>query len=85
MANLIINGGKATAAVGAPLYTKCGLYYIENIMSRTKLRCVLVRTESRKIAKKIYQGFLDEGYSPDLIKTKLDDWEEIERNKVWRG
>ena len=65
----------------APLYTKCGLYYVENIISRTEPRCVSVRTESREVAQKIYQGFLDEGYSPDLIKTNLHDWEEVERNK----
>ena len=66
---------------GVPLYTKCGLYYVENMIGRTEPRCVSVRTESREVAQEVYQKFLDEGYAPDLIKTNLDDWEEVERNK----
>ena len=70
---------------GVPLYTKCGIYYIGNIMSRTEPRCMSIRTESREVAQQAYQQCLAAGYSPDLIKTNLDDWEEVERNKVGRG
>ena len=69
----------------APLYTKCGLYYVENIESRSEPHCVSVRTESCEVAREVYQKFLDEGYSPDLIKTNLPDREEVERNKRTRG
>ena len=54
-------------------------------MSRTEPRCVSVRTESREVAREVYQKFIDEGYSPDLIKTNLGDWEEVERNRVKRA
>ena len=68
-----------------PLSTKCGMYLVTNIMSRTEPRCMSVTTESREVAQEIYQGFLDEGYSPDLIKTNLPDWEEVERNRATRS
>ena len=66
---------------GVPLYTKCGIYYVGNIISRSEPRCDEVCTESLEVAREVYQKFLDEGYAPDLIKTNLDDWEEVERNK----
>ena len=69
----------------APLYTRCGLYYVGNMMSRTEPCCEELCTESREVAREVYQKFLDEGYSPDLVKTNLDDWEEVERNKNRRG
>ena len=65
----------------APLYTRCGLYYVGNLMSRSEPRCEEVCTESLEVAREVYQKFLDEGYAPNLIKTNLDDWEEVERNK----
>ena len=66
---------------GVPLYTKCGIYYVGNMISRTEPRCEEVCTESREVAEEVYRKYLDEGYSPDLIMTKLPDWEEVERNK----
>ena len=70
---------------GVPLYTKCGIYYVENVMSRTEPRCMAVRTESREVAQEAYREYLDAGYAPELIHTNLDDWEEVEKNKVRRA
>ena len=36
-------------------------------------------------AQEVYQKVLDEGYLPNLIKTNLDDREEVERDRVERG
>ena len=69
---------------GVPLYTKCGIYYVGNMISRTEPRCEIVYTESREVAEEVYRGFIDEGYAPDLIMTDLDDWEEVEKNKRTR-
>ena len=70
---------------GVPLYTKCGIYYIGNLISRTEPRCEIVYTESREVARQVYRKFIDEGYSRDLIDTNLDDGEEVERNRPRRG
>ena len=66
------------------MYTKCGIYYIENIISRTEPRCISVRTESHEVAKEVYEKFLAEAAAPDLVKSNLGDWEEIERNNALR-
>ncbi len=68
----------------SPLYTKCGIYYIENIISRTEPRCISVRTESREVAQQVYEQFLAEAAAPDLVKSNLGDWKEIERNRALR-
>ncbi len=70
---------------GVPLYTKCGIYYVGNMIGCTAPRCEIVYTELHEVARQAYQQCLAAGYSPDLIKTNLDDWEEVERNKVGRG
>ena len=70
---------------GVPLYTKCGIYYVGNMISRAEPRCEIVYTESREVAQEVYQKFLEEGYFPDLVQTNLDDWAEVERNQVERG
>ena len=70
---------------GVPLYIKCGIYYVGNMIGRTEPRCEIVYTELREIAREVYRKFLDDGYAPDLIQTNLDDWEEVERNKNRRG
>ena len=66
---------------GAPLYTKCGLYYVENMISRTEPRCVSVRTPYREVAEEVRREFLASGAAPDLIKDNLDDREEVEKNQ----
>ena len=67
-----------------PLCTKCGIYCIDNMMSRTEPRCIIVYTESREVAQRTYRQFLAEGYAPDLIGTNLDEWPTVERNKPLR-
>ena len=64
-----------------PLCTKCGIYYIQNMISRTKPECISVRTESREVAEEVRRQFLASGVSPDLVNSNVDDWEEVERNK----
>ena len=70
---------------GVPLYTKCGIYYITNMIGRTETRCVAVYTESREVAQKVYREFLASGATPDLICTNLPDWKEVEVNRVKRS
>ena len=70
---------------GVPLYIKCGIYYIGNLIDRAEPRCEIVYSESREVARQVYREYLDAGYPPDLIQTNLDDWEEVERNRVERG
>lgn len=70
---------------GIPLHTKCGIYYVGNMIDRAEPRCEIVYTESRKVAEEAYRKFLDEGCSRDLIQTNLDDWETVERNKPARA
>ena len=36
-------------------------------------------------AQEVYRKFLDGGYSTDLIKTILDDREEVERDRAERN
>ena len=67
-----------------PLSTKCGIYYVENIISRNEPRCESVTTESREVAQQVYEKFLAEAAAPDLVKSNLGDWEEVEKNKVYR-
>ena len=55
------------------------------MISRTEPRCEIVYTESREVAREAYQKFLDEGYSPDLVQSNLDAWEEVERNRGKRA
>ena len=69
---------------GIPLYIKCGIYYIANMISRTEPRCEIVYTESREVAEEVCRKFLGECCSRDLIKTNLDAWEEVEKNKTAR-
>ncbi len=64
-----------------PLYTKCGIYYVQNMIGRKIPQCLSVRTASRKVAEEVRQQFLDSGVSPDLVNSNLDRWEEVERNK----
>ena len=68
----------------APLYTKCGLYYVENTISRTDPRCTWMVTESREVAQEVYRQFLAEAAAPDLVVTNLDAWETVERNRAYR-
>ena len=68
-----------------PLYTKCGIYYVQNMIDRRKPACCSVRTESREIAEQARQEFLASGVSPDLVNSNLDDWQEVEKNKRERG
>ena len=67
-----------------PLYTKCGIYYVQNMIDRRKPVCCSVRTESREIAEQARQEFLASGVSPDLVNSNLDDWQEVEKNKRMR-
>ena len=69
---------------GIPLYTKCGLYYVGNMISRAEPRCEIVYAESYEVARQVYQECLDAGYAPDLLQTNLGDREEVERNRVER-
>lgn len=66
---------------GVPLYTKCGIYYVGNMISRTEPRCEAVYAESYEVAREIYRKILDAGYPPDLIQTNLDDRATVEQNK----
>ena len=47
--------------------------------------CLSVRTESREIAERFRQKFLDEGVPPELVNSNLDDWQEVEKNKSSRN
>jgi len=67
-----------------PLLTKCGIYYIGNMISRTEPRCDIVYTESREVARQVYRELIDAGTPPDLIDTNLDDWEKVEKSKPAR-
>ena len=67
-----------------PLYTKCGIYYVQNMIDLRKPACCSVRTESREIAERARQEFLASGVSPDLVNSNLDDWQEVEKNKRMR-
>ena len=64
-----------------PLYTKCGIYYVQNMMGRTIPSCTSVRTCSKEIAEKTRTEFLKSGVPEELINSNLSDWEEVERNK----
>ena len=68
-----------------PLYTKCGIYYVQNMLDRRVPACVSVRTESREIAERARQKFLQDASSPDLVNSNLDDWQEVEKNKLMRN
>jgi hypothetical protein len=47
--------------------------------------CTSVRTESREIAERFRQKFLDEGVPSELVNSNLDDWQEVEKNKANRN
>ena len=64
-----------------PLSTKCGIYYVQNMVDPLIPRCVSVRTEDREVALRAKQEFLDSGVPPEMIRTNLDRWEEVEKNK----
>ena len=65
-----------------PLYTKCGIYYVQNMVGRDKPQCISVRTPHREIAEKARAEFLASGVPADLVNSNLDSWEEVEKNKV---
>ena len=67
-----------------PLATRCGLYYVQNMVSPSEPRCQSVRTESKQAAEEMVRKFLDEGVPPDMIHSNLADWEEVEENKKYR-
>ena len=68
-----------------PLYTKCGIYYVQNMVGRDIPSCVSVRTTDREIALKAEEEFLAAGVPPELINSNLDKWEEVEKNKMKSG
>ena len=68
-----------------PLYTKCGIYYVQNMVGRDIPRCVSVRTADRAAAEQARKDFLAAGVPPELINTNLDRWEEVEKNKTKAG
>ena len=68
-----------------PLYTKCGIYYVQNMVGRDIPSCVSVRTPDREIALKAKEEFLAAGVPAELINTNLDNWEEVEKNKMKSG
>ena len=67
-----------------PLYTKCGIYYVQNMMGPEIPRCVSVRTEDRNVALRAEREFLESGVPTELIFSNLDRWEEVEKNKERR-
>ena len=67
-----------------PLSTQCGLYYVQNMISRTEPQCKSVRTESREVAEQVLREFLESGAAPEMIYSNLADWVEVEKNKKYR-
>ena len=67
-----------------PLFTKCGIYYIQNMVSPTEPRCCSIRTESKAVAEEVFRQLLESGAKPEMIFTNLPDWEEVEKNKSQR-
>ncbi len=65
-----------------PLYTKCGIYYVQNMVGRDKPCCISVRTPRREIAEQARAEFLASGVPAELVNSNLDRWEDVEKNKV---
>ena len=64
-----------------PLMTKCGYYYVENIIGRKTLECVSVITPSKEIAEEIQKEYLASAVEENTVFSNLDIWEEVEKNK----
>ena len=67
-----------------PLATKCGIYMVQNMISRTEPQCRSVRSESREVAEEALRDFLKSGVLSEMIHSNLADWEEVEKNKKYR-
>ena len=67
-----------------PLCTKCGIYYVQNMISRTVPKCISVRTENRETAEQARREFIKSGVPEEMINTNLDQWQEVEKNKAGR-
>ena len=67
-----------------PLSTKCGIYYVSNMISPTEPQCISVRTESKEVAEEVFRQFLESGVPPKMIHSNLPYWEEVESNKKYR-
>ena len=64
-----------------PLMTKCGYYYVENIIGRKTPECVSVITPSKEVAEEVRKEYLASAVEENTVFSNLDNWEEVERNK----
>ena len=64
-----------------PLMTKCGYYYVENIIGRKTPECVSVITPSKEVAEEVQREYLASAVEENTVFSNLDNWEEVERNK----
>ena len=64
-----------------PLMTKCGFYYIDNVIGLDVPECRSYQTESREKAEAIVRELIAQGNDPALIFSNLENAEEVEKNK----
>lgn len=67
-----------------PLMTKCGYYYVENIIGRKRPECISVITPYKEIAEKVREEYLTSAVEENTVFSNLDNWEEVEANKQKR-
>ena len=67
-----------------PLMTKCGYYYVENIIGRKVPECVSVITPYKEMAEQVREEYLASAVEENTVFSNLDNCEEVEANKSRR-
>ena len=68
-----------------PLMTKCGYYYVENIIGRKKPECASVITPFKAVAEEVEKEYLASAAEENTVFSNLADWENVEKNKAGRN
>ena len=62
--------------------TKCGYYYVENIIGRKKPECAAVITPFKAVAEEVEKEYLASAAEENTVFSNLADWENVEKNKA---
>jgi hypothetical protein len=68
-----------------PLMTKCGYYYVENIIGRKKTECASVITPFKAVAEEVEKEYLASAAEENTVFSNLADWENVEKNKAGKN
>ena len=68
-----------------PLMTKCGYYFVENIIGRKKPECASVITPFKAVAEEVEKEYLASAAEENTVFSNLADWENVEKNKAGKN